>query len=347
MSPPLRILVVDDSAVVRQTLSRLLTERGGMQVAVAADPFIALSKMRRERPDVIVLDLDLPRMDGLSFLSQIMAEMPIPVVICSALAPERSDAALAALALGALEIVSKPKLGVRDFLEDSAVIIIDAVRAAAASRPTRPSRWRQPDPAPAEARSRRPHARMVALGASTGGTEALVRVLSRFPSDGPGTVVVQHMPQGFTAAFARRLDGLCAIHVREAKDGDRIEPGVALIAPGDRHLVVRRSGSRYVAAVEDGPLVSRHRPSVDVLFSSVARAAGPGAVGVLMTGMGSDGSEGLYAMRAAGAATLAQDEASSVVFGMPKEAIARGAVEEIVSLEALAEAILRRTSEGA
>jgi two-component system chemotaxis response regulator CheB len=338
------VLVIDDSAVVRQTLSRLLTERGGMEVTVAANAVLALSKLRRSRPDVIVLDLDMPRMDGLTFLSQIMALDPIPVVVCSAVAPERSLAALRALELGALEIITKPKLGVRDFLNDSAILIVDAVRSAAASRrgrpaPTPPAAASAPVAWPPRARS------IIAVGASTGGTEALSCMLARLPREAPGLVVVQHMPAGFTAAFARRLDEGSALRVREARAGDRVEPGVALIAPGDRHLLVRREGLRYVVAVEEGPLVSRHRPSVDVLFGSVARAAGPDAVGVIMTGMGADGADGLAAMRAVGAATLAQDEASSVVFGMAKEAIVRGAVEEVVPLDDLAGAAMRRAGE--
>lgn len=340
---PLKVLVIDDSAIVRQTLAQLLTERGGMEVTVAADPLLALAKMRQSRPDVIVLDLHLPRMDGLTFLSKLMAEDPLPVVICSAITAELDNAALAALERGAVDIINKPKLGVRDFLHDSAVLIIESVRAAAASRPAHNVQRARPWSESTSAPLRRPataRMRICALGASTGGTEALVRVLPRLPSDGPGIVIVQHMPEGFTAAFARRLDQMCAMHVREAAQGDLVQPGVALVAPGNRHLLLRKAGPHYAIALEDGPLVLRHRPSVDVLFNSVASVAGPDAVGVIMTGMGSDGADGLSAMRAAGATTLAQDEGSCVVFGMPKEAIARGAVEQIVPLEGLAEAIL-------
>lgn len=340
---PLHVLVIDDSAVVRQSLVRLLTERGGMHVTVAADPIFGLAKIRQARPDVIVLDLHLPRMDGLSFLSLIMAENPIPVVICSALTADRSDAALLALERGAVEIITKPKLGVRDFLQDSAVLIVDAVRSAAASRPVPSAERVPPRTKSASTRLSRPEsagARLCALGASTGGTEALLRVLSRVPADGPGILVVQHMPEDFTAAFARRLDQACAIHVREAAEGDRVEPGVALLAPGNRHLLLQRAGPNYEVKLQDGPLVSRHRPSVDVLFQSVASVAGRNAVGVIMTGMGSDGAAGLLAMHAAGAVTLAQDEQSCVVYGMPKEAIARGAVQQIVPLESLAECML-------
>ncbi|HEV8246171.1 MAG TPA: chemotaxis response regulator protein-glutamate methylesterase [Polyangiaceae bacterium] len=340
-SEPLRVLVIDDSAVVRQTLAKLLAEHGGMRVTVAADPLFALAKIRRERPDVILLDLQLPRMDGLSFLSELMAEDPIPVVICSALTGGRSDMALTALERGAVDIVTKPKLGVKDFLHDTVISIVDIVRAAAASQPASSAACRPRAVAPLRVRSSSARASVVAVGASTGGTDALVRFLSRMPSDGPGLVIVQHMPQGFTAAFARRLDELCAIHVREASEGDVLEPGVALIAAGNRHLrLCERRGQKYRVSLEDGPLVSRHRPSVDVLFHSVARTAGADAVGVIMTGMGSDGAEGLLAMRTAGATTLAQDEASCVVFGMPRVAIERGAVQSVLPLEELPEAVL-------
>jgi two-component system chemotaxis response regulator CheB len=338
-----RVLVIDDSAVVRQTLRRLLMERGGMQVTVAADPLFALTKLRQARPDVIVLDLHLPRMDGLSFLSLLMAENPIPVVICSAITTELDNAALAALSRGAVEIITKPKLGVRDFLHDSAVLIVDAVRAAAAARPALGAQRARQAPEPAVVsvpRIKSAPMRVCAIGASTGGVDAMMRVLPRIPADGPGIVMVQHMPEGFTAAFARRLDQLCAIHVREAAQGDRVDSGVALLAPGNRHMLLKRDGPYYAVRLEDGPLVSCHRPSVDVLFGSVAAVAGADAVGVIMTGMGADGAEGLLAMRQAGAITLAQDEESCVVFGMPKEAIARGAVQHTVPLNGLAVALL-------
>lgn len=340
---PLRVLVIDDSAIVRQTLTRLLTERGGMQVSVAADALIALVKIRRERPEVIVLDLELPRMHGLTFLAKVMAEDPIPVVICSALSARRGDEALSALLHGALEIVMKPKLGVSDFLNDSALTIIDAVRSAAAAGAARkfcvPGRAAPPALAPSSD-APATAAGVVAIGASTGGVEALTRLLTALPSEAPGLLIVQHMPEGFTNSFARRLDQLCAINVREAVEGDWVEPGVALISPGNRHMRLRTGSARYRVALEDGPLVSRHRPSVDVLFHSVARVAGKDAVGVIMTGMGADGAEGLLAMRSAGASTLAQDEASCVVFGMPREAIARGAAGQVVSLDELPNAVL-------
>jgi two-component system chemotaxis response regulator CheB len=351
-SEVLRVLVIDDSAIVRQTLTRLLSERGGMQVTVAVDPLIALAKMRRERPDVIVLDLELPRMNGLTFLSKIMAEDPIPVVICSALSAERGEQAVHALMRGALEVVTKPKLGVSDFLNDSARSIIDAVRSAAAAGSTLRFRARRravPSQPPVQRapavqlvpRSQSAGSRIVAIGASTGGVEALTRLLASLPADAPGLVIVQHMPEGFTGSFARRLDQLCAINVREAMEGDLVEPGVALVSPGNRHLVLCGRAGRYSVTLEDSAPVSRHRPSVDVLFLSAARVAGNDAVGVILTGMGADGAKGLLAMRAAGATTFAQDEASCVVFGMPREAIALGAVEHVVALDGMPTAIAR------
>ncbi len=346
------VLVVDDSAVVRQTLSALFALEG-IDVAVAADPYIAMEKMERRRPDVIVLDLELPRMHGLTFLKKIMAEDPIPVVVCSALTGEGTDAAMRALEEGALAIVTKPRLAIREFLHESAVLFLDAVRGAAEARVVR----HRPAPAPRLTAdvvlpprpgpgSHVPTDRVVAIGASTGGTEALTALLAAMPQDAPAIVVVQHMPEGFTAAFAGRLHRLCRMEVKEAADGDRVRPGRALIAPGNRHAVLRRRGDGLIVELSDGPLVARHRPSVDVLFRSVAQAAGSSAIGVLMTGMGDDGAQGLLEMKEAGAATLAQDEASCVVFGMPKEAIARGAVDEVVSLDRLAAAILKRSAQG-
>ncbi len=348
---PLQVLVVDDSAVVRQTLSALFALEG-IEAAVAADPYIAMEKMARQRPDVIVLDLELPRMHGLDFLARIMAEDPIPVVVCSALTGDGTDAAMRALEEGAVAVVTKPKLNIREFLHESAVLFVDAVRGAAQARvdKRRPlaasprltaDAVLPPRPGPGAGV---PADRIVAIGASTGGTEALAALLQAMPPDGPGIVVVQHMPEGFTAAFSARLNGLCRIEVREAAAGDRVRPGLALIAPGNRHALVRRRADAYEIELSDGPLVSRHRPSVDVLFRSVAQAAGGGAIGVLMTGMGDDGARGLLEMKQAGAATLAQDESSCVVFGMPREAIARGAVDEVVGLDRLPAAILKRAA---
>ncbi|HET7824535.1 MAG TPA: chemotaxis-specific protein-glutamate methyltransferase CheB [Anaeromyxobacter sp.] len=346
---PLRVLVVDDSAVVRQALAAILS-RAGMAVAVAADPVIATEKMRRERPDAIVLDLEMPRMDGLTFLRELMARDPLPVVVCSGAVGEAGGAALQALEEGAVEIIAKPRLGVKGFLEESAARLVDAVRAAAQARVRRPRAAHAGAPpaagptpvrraiAPAAARP----PKLVAVGASTGGPEAIRAILERLPPDAPPLVVVQHMPEPFTAAFARRLAGICRVEVREARDGDRVRAGLALVAPGNHHVAVRRGGGQLRVDVVDGPLVSGHRPSVDVLFRSVARAAGAGAVGVLLTGMGDDGAEGLCEMRAAGAHTIAQDEDTSVVFGMPGEAIARGAAAEVLPLGLVATAILER-----
>ena len=354
----LNILVVDDSAVVREVMTAVLAQEPGFSVTVAGDPFIAMGKMKQKRPDVIVLDLEMPRMDGLTFLRKIVREDFIPVVICSALTGPDTRIGLQALEEGAVDVVTKPRLGVRDFLHESAVVLIDAVRAAARSA------GRKPVVAPLAAtprlnadvmlagKSAMPLGitsdKVVAIGASTGGTEALKSVLEAMPPHAPGLVVVQHMPEGFTAAFAQRLNQSCRIEVKEAANGDRVAAGRALIAPGNRHILVRRNGAQYSVEVADGPLVSRHRPSVDVLFRSVAQSAGANAVGVIMTGMGNDGAEGLFEMQQAGAFTLAQDESSCVVFGMPKEAIERGAVERVVNLAGITAAILsgRTTDKG-
>jgi two-component system chemotaxis response regulator CheB len=345
---PIRVLVVDDSAVVRQALSQILG-RAGMAVATAGDPLIAMDKMRRERPDAIVLDIEMPRMDGLTFLQRIMsANEPVPVVVCSGLAGPGTEVALNALEEGAVDVVAKPRLGVKGFLEDSARRIVQVVRAAAEARiRRRPARLRATPKLSADAvlpkrarAIRETTHKVVVVGASTGGTEALRALLEAMPPDAPGIAIVQHMPEVFTAQFARRLDQCCRIEVREARSDDRLVPGRALIAPGNRHLVVRRSGALYLADVVDGPPVSLHRPSVNVLFRSAAQAAGPNAIGVILTGMGDDGADGLAEMKAAGARTIAQDEATSVVFGMPKEAISRGGVDEVLPLPRIASAIL-------
>ncbi len=351
---PLHVLVVDDSAVVRQTMLAILGRGSGLRVTVAADAQIAISKIQRARPDVILLDLEMPRMDGLTFLRKLMAEDPIPVVVCSALGTRGAEAALRAIEEGAVEVVAKPRIDVREFLEESATLITDALRAAARVQPrprlVRPAVERRLNadvvlPPPAGRGLRLTSDKVVAIGASTGGTEAVRKILQEMPPDAPGLVVVQHMPELFTRAFADRLDGLCRIRVKEAADGERLTPGRALVAPGNRHTLVTRSGAHYAVEVRDGPLVSRHRPSVDVLFRSVAQAAGPNAIGVILTGMGSDGAQGLLEMKTAGAATIAQDEESCVVFGMPGEAIERGAVDEVVPLSRIAGAVLRRVTE--
>jgi two-component system chemotaxis response regulator CheB len=353
----LNVLVIDDSAVVRMAMPMVLSRDPKLKVVVAADPLIAMQKMQKFRPDVIVLDLEMPRMDGLTFLRKLMAEDPLPVVVCSALGGPGTESAMRALEVGAVEIIAKPRLGVKEFLEESAVLLIDAVRAAAAARigPRRPVLLPPPPrlsadvvlPAVVPGGMRVTTDKVVAVGASTGGTEALQHLLEAMPVECPGIVIVQHMPEIFTRAFADRLNTLCRVEVREAADGDRVNQGRALIAPGNRHMLLRRSGAQYAVEVADGPLVSRHRPSVDVLFRSVAQAAGPNAVGVIMTGMGADGALGLLEMRRAGAATIAQDETSCVVFGMPKEAIARGSVEEVLPLEQIPGGILRRARSAA
>ena len=351
---PLNVLVVDDSAVVREVLTAVLSAEIGVTVTTAADPLIAMAKMDRVRPDVMLLDLEMPRMDGLTFLRKIMAEDPIPVVICSGVAAAGTESAMRALEEGAVEIITKPKLGVRDFLIESAVLLSDTVWAASQARLSHrlPAPFRTSplpsaplqSPAISHARSVLPSNKIIAIGASTGGTEALRFLFKRLPPDCPGIVVVQHMPEGFTAAFARRLNETCALEVKEAEDGDTVISGRALIAPGNRHMLVNRAGGNYTVEVAGGPLISRHRPSVDVLFRSVARAASAAAIGVILTGMGSDGAEGLLEMKRAGCRTIAQDEATCVVFGMPKESIARGAVDEVLPLSGIPESIIARLS---
>ncbi len=353
---PLQVLVVDDSAVIRQIISAILSREPGITVTTAPDPIVAMDKMARVRPDVIVLDLEMPRMDGLTFLHKIMTEDPIPVVVCSSFTGSGTEAAVLAMEEGAVEIVTKPKLGLREFFEESAVVFVDAVRGASRARLSVPSdsrRSAQPKLTadvvlPPVRKVRRPAAAdaVVAVGASTGGTDALREVLSALPVDAPGLVIVQHMPERFTKALAERLNRLCQIEVREAQPGDRVMAGRALIAPGNRHLILASRGSNYAVEVTDGPLVSRHRPSVDVLFRSVAQVAGPNAVGVIMTGMGDDGAQGMVELKRAGASTIAQDEATSVVFGMPSEAIARGVVDEVLPLGGIAAAVLRRAALG-
>jgi len=331
------VLVVDDSATVRQAFSMLLSKQ--FSIDTAADPIIAGRKMAKRRPEVIVLDLQMPRVDGFTFLKQVMRDDPIPVVICSTLAPRGSETAMRALEEGAVDVILKPAIGVHDFIADSAVLLSDTIHAAAQARVGRRAA-RAPLPLPPiHPPTLHPH--VVAIGASTGGTEALRAIIETLPPSAPGMVVVQHMPEGFTAAFAQRLNASAQVEVKEAAYGDVISPGRVLIAPGNKHLLVRRCGARLYAQVTDGPLVSRHRPSIDVLFRSVAQAAGPKATGVILTGMGDDGAEGLAEMRSAGAHTIAQDEATSVVFGMPKEAIARGAAAEVLPLGGIPGAMLR------
>lgn len=353
----IKVLVVDDSAVVRQVLTARLAEDHAIEViGVAADPIFAMERMRKEWPDVLVLDVEMPRMDGISFLRKIMAERPTPVVICSTLTEKSAETTLQALAAGAVSIVTKPKDRLKRFLEDSTSDIVGAVKAAARVNPRRLVPSTIPAPvievppkltadailAPSSGSALlQTTERVVAIGTSTGGTQALETVLTALPRVCPGIVIVQHMPEKFTAAFASRLNGLCQIEVKEAQHNDRVMPGRALIAPGGRHMLLKRSGAQYFVEVVNGPVVNRHIPSVDVLFRSVAKTAGKNALGIIMTGMGDDGAAGLLEMRNSQARTLAQDEASCVVFGMPKEAIKRGAAERVISLSAIPAEIIK------
>ncbi len=340
----IRVLIVDDSATVRQVMSAVLKDTPGIEViGTAADPLFAMEKMKKDWPDVLLLDVEMPRMDGITFLKKLMAERPTPVVICSSLTETGTATAMQALSSGAVSIVTKPRVGLKQFLMEAGNEIVAAVRAAAHANMRRMVPVIAPPPrlgmdaipaSPALAMAETTD-KVVAIGASTGGTQALEAVLTALPRVCPGIVIVQHMPEKFTAAFASRLDGVCQIEVREARHGDRVLPGRALIAPGGRHMQLKRSGAQYHVDVIDGPPVNRHRPSVDVLFRSTARCAGGNALGIIMTGMGDDGARGLKEMRDAGAGTLAQDEASCVVFGMPKEAIRLGGVERSLTLASI------------
>jgi two-component system chemotaxis response regulator CheB len=351
-----RVLIVDDSAVVRQALTDILNAHPDLEVMGAAnDPIIASERMKREVPDVITLDVEMPRMDGVTFLRRLMAQRPIPVVICSSLVGDGTATLTAALDAGAVDVIAKPQLGTKQFFHDNSVRIQDAVLGAAQARLDR--RAARPPQAKVNADAILPPPRnagamlettqkVVAIGASTGGTEALRVLLEALPPFCPPVVIVQHMPAAFTAAFAQRLNRGCAIEVKEAAHGDSVIRGRALIAPGDRHALLARSGANYRLDLRDGPLVSRHRPSVDVLFRSVARHAGRNAIGVIMTGMGDDGAQGLKEMRDAGARTFGQSEATCVVYGMPTEAMRAGAVERELDLADLAGAITRYGVEG-
>ena len=345
----IKVMVVDDSAVVRQVVSAVLGADPGIEVISAvADPLLAMVRMQSQWPDVIVLDIEMPRMDGITFLKKIMRERPTPVVICSTLAEAGAKTSIEALAAGAVAIISKPKLGLKQFLHDSSNDLIWAVKAAARANIKQLVVTEKYSAdvilAPASSNKAMLHTteRVVAMGTSTGGTQALEKVLVTLPRVSPGIVIVQHMPEKFTAEFAARLNTLCRIEVREARSNDRVIQGVALIAPGGKHMLLRRSGAQYFVDVIDGPLVNRHRPSVDVLFRSVAKCAGANALGVIMTGMGDDGAAGLLEMRTAGARTVAQDEESCVVYGMPKEAVKRGGVEKTVPLSAIGREILEQ-----
>ena len=357
MAEKIKVMIVDDSALVRQVVSQALATDSGIEViATASDPLFALDKMKLNWPDVLIVDIEMPRMDGITFLKKIMSERPTPVVICSSLAEQGAQATFEALSAGAVAIITKPKVGLKSFLEDSSNDIVQAVRSAAranmrAMRSTTSAtsaallnRPKLNADAMLSAGSHRALERttdqLIAIGTSTGGTQALEAVLTKLPATSLGIVIVQHMPEKFTAMFAERLNTLCNIEVREAKNGDRVIPGRALIAPGGRHMMLKRNGAQYVVDVADGPLVNRHKPSVDVLFRSVAKFAGANALGIIMTGMGDDGARGMKEMHDAGAKTIAQDEASCVVFGMPKEAIKLGGADQIISLDQIPAAII-------
>lgn len=336
----IRVLVVDDSAIVRKVLTEELSKYEDIEVVgTAIDPYVARDKIVNLRPDVITLDVEMPRMDGISFLAKLMKHYPTPVVVVSSLTPENSETALRALQLGAVDVISKP--GSAYSTPDVHKKLVRAIRTAASARVIKTQQM-----APVASNQPVAHVhlqtthKVIAIGASTGGTTAIESVLSRLPATTPGIVVVQHMPEHFTATFAERLNRVCAMDVREASDGDFVVPGLALIAPGNHHMVLQQSGARYMVKIKDGPAVHHQRPAVDVLFQSVARNAGSNAIGVILTGMGADGASGLLAMHESGAYTIAQDEHTSVVFGMPKEAIKCGGVDDIVPLESVAGTIM-------
>ena len=343
MAEDIRVLIVDDSSLVRRILTEELGKQQGITVVGSApDPFIARDKILALKPDVLTLDVEMPRMDGLTFLRRLMKHHPMPVVIISSLTTKGCETALACIEAGAVEVLAKP--GESYSVGDLAEQLGDVIRAAARVRPRiRPTPSAQASPARVTPRSQamiQTTHKVIAIGSSTGGTEALTTILTALPKQCPGIVMTQHMPEGFTASFAQRLDALCEIDVREAKDGDWVTPGLALLAPGNRHMHLARDGARYIVRVTDGPRVRRHRPSVEVLFESVALHAGRNAMGVILTGMGDDGADGLLSMRKAGAYTVAQDEATCVVFGMPKEAIARGGASAVAPLGDMASLML-------
>ncbi len=338
------VLVVDDSALIRKLLSEIINSQPDMHaVGAAADPLVAREMIRELNPDVLTLDVEMPRMDGLDFLERLMRLRPMPVVMVSTLTDKGSEATLRALELGAVDFVSKPKIDVVHGIQEYAAEIADKIRTAAAARP-RPRAVPVGAAAPLPALANRivSTEKLIIVGASTGGTEAIKEILVQLPSDSPGILITQHMPEVFTKSFAARLDSLCRISVKEAEHGERVLPGHAYVAPGNWHLLLKRSGANYMTQLSDGEPVNRHRPSVDVLFRSAAEHAGRNAVGVILTGMGKDGAQGMLAMRQAGAHNFAQDEASCVVFGMPKEAIAAGGVDEVLPLRDIAPGVMRK-----
>ena len=356
-----RVLIINDSAVVRQTLEAIINADPRLEVmATASDPYFAANKIRKEIPDVITLDVEMPRMDGITFLKTLMSQRPIPVVIISSLTSKGTQTAMQALDFGAVEVLSKPQLGnTKRFLEEASIKICDTIKAASMAHVRRispakikvaaggggvPVTPKYSADAVIKSSARRSMIKttdkVIAVGASTGGTEALRVFLEGLPHDAPGVVVVQHMPEHFTKSFANRLDSLCRVTVKEAENNDTVIPGRVLIAPGNKHMLLKRSGARYFVEVKDGPLVNRHRPSVDVLFRSTAQYAGNNSIGVIMTGMGADGAKGLLEMKNAGAKTIAQDEKSCVVFGMPKEAIKLNAADKIMPLDKIASQVM-------
>ncbi|PLX13327.1 MAG: chemotaxis response regulator protein-glutamate methylesterase [Marinilabiliales bacterium] len=350
----IKVLIVDDSAVIRQTLSNIFESDRHIEVmGTASDPYMAAKKIQKEIPDVITLDVEMPRMDGITFLKKIMTQHPIPVVIISSLTAKGTETAMRALEFGAVEVISKPQMHTKEFIEESRIKLCDAVKAASIAKLRRKTPPKEIQVQPKySADAVLPHTaarsmlktteKVVAVGASTGGTEAIKDFLMALPHDSPGIVIVQHMPEKFTRSFADRLNELCKITVKEAENNDSVIRGRALIAPGNFHMLLKRSGARYYVEIKEGPLVNRHRPAVDVLFRSTARYAGKNAIGIIMTGMGDDGAKGMLEMKEAGAYTIAQDEASCVVFGMPKEAIKLNAVNKTLPLENIAGEMLRK-----
>lgn len=344
----IKVLIVDDSAVVRQTLTSILSEfKDILVIGAANDPFVAVEMMKKEAPDVIILDIEMPKMDGLTFLHKLMLQHPMPVIICSSLAEEGSMTALKALEYGAVEIITKPKIGTKNFLQDSKIRIYDAIRSAILSKGKIEKKVvprisvDEVVPKFHKLATIETTDKVIAVGASTGGTEAIRVFLEDLPIDVPGVVIVQHMPEGFTKAFAKRLDGICKIKVKEAEDGETVLKGTAYIAPGNRHMMLKRSGAKYFLEVKDGPLVNRHKPSVDVLFRTVAQYAGKNAIAFLLTGMGDDGAKGLLEIKEAGGFTICQDEETSIVFGMPKEAIKLGAAMKVLPLQDMAKEAMK------
>ncbi|MDN5210900.1 chemotaxis response regulator protein-glutamate methylesterase [Fulvivirgaceae bacterium BMA12] len=353
MKEKVKVLIIDDSAVVRNTLTSILSSDNDIKVVgTASDPYVAAQKLKKEIPDVITLDIEMPRMDGITFLHRLMSQHPIPVVVISTLTEKGTGTALKALEYGAIEVIGKPKIDTAAKLRESTIKLCDKVKAAACTKIRRlppSSIFNDPPKLPANLNLKKTTGKspikttekVIAIGASTGGTEAIKSFLLAMPLDCSGIVIVQHMPEIFTKQFARMLNDKCSITVKEAKNGDTVLRGQALIAPGNHHMLLKRNGARYYVEIKDGPLVGRHKPSVDVLFRATARYAGSNAIGIIMTGMGKDGAKGLLEMKEAGAHTIAQDEASSVIFGMPKEAIRLKAVDNILPLKQIAPNILK------